>query len=107
MPKTAGTYPMTPIEDHLARALSLAGRSCREIAELLSRSDKTISLAIERSESAEVHPLVALATKTALMKALSAADRQVLTNVRGFAQWLAAGTDNGYVAALVRLMGCG
>ena len=96
--------PMTPIEDHVARALSLSGRSSREIAELLGRSDKTVTLAIERAESAEEHPLVSLATKAALMKALGEADRRVLRNVRGFAEWLQAGEENGYVAALVRLM---
>jgi len=104
MPKSAGTYPMTPIEDHIARALSLSGRSCREIADLLGRSDKTISLAIFRASEDDEHPLLALAAKKGLLDHLSAADNRLLKNVRDFARWLKDGEENGYVAALVGLL---
>jgi len=105
MPKTAGTYPMTPIEDHIARALSLAGLSSREIAKMLGRSDKTISLAFERASASEDdHPLLRMASQKEVLKSLSASDKRLLTNILGFSQWLSSGRENGYVAALVRLI---
>lgn len=106
MVKTTGTQPMTPIEDHVARALSLSGKSYREIAELLGRSDKSIQRAVSRALLGE-HPLLELTTKKELLEALSASDKKMLSNIRGFVHWLQDGEDNGYVAALVRLMGRG
>lgn len=101
--KTAGSYPMTPIEDHLARALSLGGKSFREIGALLGRSDKSISSAVERAIDGD-HPLLKMMNNDALKDALGTEDRQLLNNVEGFSAWLEDGEERGYVAALVGLL---
>lgn len=103
MGKAPGTILMSPIEDHLARALSLAGWSHREIGLLLGRSGKAIGVAVERAESGD-YPLLALSSKSELLENLGPDGKKLLRRVSGFLRWVQDGEENGYVAALVQIL---